>query len=214
VPRVATVCRLDLAHPGAGGLRAVDARWSSRPGWSAVVHLSPRSNRDATQSGLCDRPRRGVIRRAQPGQTALEGATWMPGPGARVVFDRRPSIHRRTRVRRAGRGDRFVAGVDSALQQPRSASANVKMTWSRRCIVWYQRLVEGRPSPCRFTPSCSAYALEALELHGRGRGAWLTLRRLVRCRPFGPSGWDPVPEPHCSSRLSSGSLSSGKRASA
>jgi putative membrane protein insertion efficiency factor len=56
--------------------------------------------------------------------------------------------------------------------------------------------VEGRPSPCRFTPTCSAYAVEALEVHGRWRGLWLTLRRLVRCRPFGPSGWDPVPEAH------------------
>jgi putative membrane protein insertion efficiency factor len=55
--------------------------------------------------------------------------------------------------------------------------------------------MEGRPSPCRFTPSCSAYAVEALEVHGSARGLWLTMRRLVRCRPFGPSGWDPVPEP-------------------
>ncbi len=63
-----------------------------------------------------------------------------------------------------------------------------------RMVLWYQRLFEGRPSPCRFTPSCSAYALEALETHGTQRGLALTLRRLVRCRPFGPSGWDPVPD--------------------
>jgi putative membrane protein insertion efficiency factor len=55
--------------------------------------------------------------------------------------------------------------------------------------------MEGRPSPCRFTPSCSSYALEALEVHGTLRGIWLTLRRFIRCRPFGPSGYDPVPEP-------------------
>ena len=60
-------------------------------------------------------------------------------------------------------------------------------------ILWYQRAVDGRPSPCRFTPTCSAFALEALELHGTIRGLVLTARRLVRCRPFGPSGWDPVP---------------------
>lgn len=59
----------------------------------------------------------------------------------------------------------------------------------------YQRAMEGRPSPCRFTPSCSAYALESLEVHGTRRGLALALRRLARCRPFGPSGWDPVPEP-------------------
>ncbi len=62
-------------------------------------------------------------------------------------------------------------------------------------IRWYQRAAEGRPSPCRFTPSCSAYAVEAIELHGAGRGTWLAVRRLSRCRPFGPSGFDPVPEP-------------------
>ena len=59
----------------------------------------------------------------------------------------------------------------------------------------YQRAVEGRPSPCRFTPSCSSYAKDALEVHGARRGTWLTVLRLLRCRPFGPSGFDPVPEP-------------------
>lgn len=58
----------------------------------------------------------------------------------------------------------------------------------------YQRVVAGRPSPCRFDPSCSSYALEALERHGALRGTWLTLRRLVRCHPWGGHGWDPVPE--------------------
>ncbi|MDO8391422.1 MAG: membrane protein insertion efficiency factor YidD [Actinomycetota bacterium] len=55
--------------------------------------------------------------------------------------------------------------------------------------------MEGRPSPCRFTPSCSSYAIEALEVHGTWRGLWLAARRLLRCRPFGPSGFDPVPLP-------------------
>ena len=64
-----------------------------------------------------------------------------------------------------------------------------------RMVDWYQRAFEGRPSPCRFTPSCSSYAREALVVHGTRRGVWLTVRRLVRCRPLGPSGFDPVPEP-------------------
>jgi len=64
-----------------------------------------------------------------------------------------------------------------------------------RAIDWYQRGMEGRPSPCRFTPSCSSYAREALAVHGTARGLWLTVRRLLRCRPFGPSGFDPVPLP-------------------
>jgi len=61
-------------------------------------------------------------------------------------------------------------------------------------ILFYQRAREGKLSPCRFFPSCSAYALEAVELHGSWRGGWLTVRRLLRCRPLGPSGFDPVPE--------------------
>jgi conserved hypothetical protein YidD len=49
------------------------------------------------------------------------------------------------------------------------------------------------PSTCRFYPSCSAYAVEALEKHGAWRGTKLTLRRLGRCHPFHPGGYDPVP---------------------
>lgn len=57
----------------------------------------------------------------------------------------------------------------------------------------YRQITAGRPSPCRFDPSCSAYALEALEHHGAVRGSWLTLRRLLRCHPWGGMGVDPVP---------------------
>jgi uncharacterized protein len=49
------------------------------------------------------------------------------------------------------------------------------------------------PASCRYYPSCSTYAVEALERHGALRGGWLTLRRLVRCNPFRPGGYDPVP---------------------
>jgi hypothetical protein len=47
---------------------------------------------------------------------------------------------------------------------------------------------------CRFTPTCSAYGLEAIQRHGPWRGGWLTLRRLLRCHPFTPCGCDPVPD--------------------
>lgn len=67
-------------------------------------------------------------------------------------------------------------------------------------VVWYQKAVDGRPSPCRFTPSCSTYAIDALQTHGTVRGGWLSFRRFLRCRPFGPSGWDPVPDPADRSR--------------
>jgi len=60
-------------------------------------------------------------------------------------------------------------------------------------IRLYQLVRAGRPSPCRFTPSCSTYALEAIESHGAVRGLWLTVRRLLRCQPWGGFGVDPVP---------------------
>jgi putative membrane protein insertion efficiency factor len=49
---------------------------------------------------------------------------------------------------------------------------------------------------CKFYPSCSHYAYQAIERWGASRGAWLAMRRLLRCRPFSAGGYDPVPERH------------------
>ena len=61
-------------------------------------------------------------------------------------------------------------------------------------VRFYQRAISPAfPPRCRFEPSCSAYAAEALEVHGAGRGSWLALRRLLKCAPWHAGGLDLVP---------------------
>lgn len=62
--------------------------------------------------------------------------------------------------------------------------------------VWlYRKLISPiKPPTCRFRPTCSGYALDALREHGAVRGTWLTVRRICRCHPFCEPGWDPVPK--------------------
>ena len=63
-----------------------------------------------------------------------------------------------------------------------------------RLIRGYQILMAWSPPRCRFAPSCSQYALEAVMAHGMIRGSGLAIRRLGRCHPWNPGGFDPVPE--------------------
>jgi len=63
-------------------------------------------------------------------------------------------------------------------------------------IRWYRRFLSPlKPATCRFHPTCSAYAIEALELHGLLRGSMYACWRLLRCQPFCRGGYDPVPSP-------------------
>lgn len=61
-------------------------------------------------------------------------------------------------------------------------------------IRFYQRFISPLlPPSCRFTPSCSHYGYEAIQKHGFMRGGWLAIKRIGRCHPFNPGGYDPVP---------------------
>ena len=86
-----------------------------------------------------------------------------------------------------------------AAEAPPSAGARILMS----LIGGYRRFVSPMTGPhCRFAPSCSAYALDAVLEHGALRGSWLAVRRVARCHPFHPGGLDPVPPGTRRGRLS------------
>jgi putative membrane protein insertion efficiency factor len=90
------------------------------------------------------------------------------------------------------------AAESAAGAAPRDA-ALARSDWKARILLGLIGAYQGvlsplMVSPCKFHPTCSRYAAEAIRMHGARRGAWLALRRLGRCHPFGPGGFDPVPD--------------------
>jgi uncharacterized protein len=78
------------------------------------------------------------------------------------------------------------------------SDGSTRASWPARALILAIEGYRVTLSPllggqCRFEPSCSRYAQEALARHGAARGLWLSLRRLLRCQPFGRAGYDPVP---------------------
>ena len=91
--------------------------------------------------------------------------------------------------------------LSEPLSEPASSPSVSPMARGAMALIRaYQRLTSGRPSPCRFYPSCSNYALEALEVHGVLHGTALAARRIGKCQPLGPHGIDLVPPPRASRR--------------
>ncbi|MFY8184583.1 MAG: membrane protein insertion efficiency factor YidD [Bacteroidia bacterium] len=61
-------------------------------------------------------------------------------------------------------------------------------------VKFYQSVISPHtPAACRFQPTCSQYSIEALKKHGALKGGWLSLKRIFKCHPWGPHGYDPVP---------------------
>ncbi len=83
--------------------------------------------------------------------------------------------------------------LGAALRRPGSGSAGVAGRMVAAIRVYQREISADRPPVCRFTPSCSRYAARAIATHGALRGTGLAIRRLLRCRPGGARGADPVP---------------------
>jgi uncharacterized protein len=193
--------RLVVVRPGRirpGRIGAIEARapgglCAHPPGWRCG-HPEPHSS-PAAGGGGC------LARRHRPGASGGWGpGGWAPGRDAatrsRLPGQRRGRGRHVSVPRVAGLGRRSDPGGPPSR---RGSCGHGGPSVSRptrvliRLVEGYQGAFAWRPSPCRFVPSCSNYALEALEVHGARRGSWLALRRLGRCHPWGAHGADRVP---------------------
>jgi putative membrane protein insertion efficiency factor len=143
-------------------------RTPGRLGGGAQPDPTAPSRRDPGRSRCAAPRRRGALRGQRHGDRA---AVHHPSPG-------RPGSARR--------------GTMSVARQSRGLVARMLALPIR---AWRQ-LSRWLPPRCRFHPSCSEYAIQALELHGAAKGSWLAVRRIGRCHPWHDGGLDPVPQPN------------------
>lgn len=88
------------------------------------------------------------------------------------------------------------AVADAAPTPARAARAGLAGRLLAAAVVLYQQFISPLlPASCRYHPTCSQYARQAIRSHGVKRGSWLVLRRILRCHPWGRGGCDPVPAP-------------------
>jgi uncharacterized protein len=138
-------------------------------------------------------------KRSKPRQAV--GARGLP---ARSEAGRAGRCWSRSRRQREDRGGRCVVrrisrGSGAALPQSCQIRRLLGTSTLMRALALfflraYKKLISPwLPPMCRFEPTCSVYAMEAISKYGVLRGSWLALRRLLRCQPFHPGGWDPVP---------------------
>ena len=133
------------------------------------------------------------------GATGLRGRGPGAAAGGRGQFGRARRGSRRGPARCARQAGRWPP---VSATEPTGAEANPIV----RALVWVLRRYQcyispARPPVCRFTPSCSSYAIEALRVHGLFEGTWRTAWRLLRCAPWHPGGNDPVPPRRAPRRL-------------
>ena len=162
-----------------------------------MVQISCRPNDVATSSGLFDRSRPRACSSTEFGSSAPKRTDSRAreeqsvAPWSTSHWDH--TFEKRSNVRDVGTATRPSSATTHRWTR-RSMNGSSLQLRMLRAIEWYQKAFQWRPSPCRFTPTCSHYSHEAISLHGPRKGLWLTVKRLLRCRPFGPSGFDPVPE--------------------
>ena len=190
------------------------ARWLARcrgdrrPAWpspsGAPVGRPSSATGSAGDSGPC----------ADGRPTAATGCTWRRPPGAALTLaDSTACSGSARRPADAAHVDRrwtaAAPSADASACRPRRRPLRPPCSPTARWpCVGYQRPRGRRPSPCRFDPSCSAYALEALEAHGAVRGAWLAVRRLGRCHPGVATAGTPCPRRRLPDRVPSSSPTS------